>query len=388
MQPKASFLIVPALMTFAASLPAAEPELKLSPVVYFQTRADINSGKDAAGNDVTPGTEGNTVAESDTVDFYLRRARLGAKFTYGNWSGRILFDADNAGRDGVAVSGSSKTNYDVDLYDAYAMYVVKGDGLNHEIRAGLYTAVFNPSDYFSSGAHQFAASAITQNMISNRQIGVGYTLDHEIVDLSVDIQNVKNDGVAGQGVGGDGDGLWMSARVQFTGPGEWNIGKWQESFAGAEGTGIAVGIEYAAQDDQTGTTVTTDTTSYGIDILFHMDGLTALAEYRGQNVDNGTTDIDSTVYRVQAGYAFPVGGYFLEPALRYGSYDANTDNDSETGVFGTSDYATASGDEIDFGLNLYISGHKNKLSMLYTSWSAEDGDSDASIFRLQHQISF
>ncbi len=388
MHPKASLLIVPAMLSVAAALPAAEPELKLSPVVYFQTRADINSGKTSTGGDYTPGTEGTNAVEGDTVDFYLRRARLGAKFTYGNWSGRILFDADNAGRDGTAVSGSSKTNYDVDLYDAYATYALKGEGINHEFRAGLYTATFNPSDFYSSGAHAFAASAITQNLISNRQIGVGYTLDHEVVDVNLDIQNVRADGTAGQGLGGDGDGLWISGRAVFTLPGEWSIGRWQESFAGAEGKGVALGLEYATQDDQTATTVTTETTSYGVDILLHMDGLTALAEYRGQTVDNGTTEVDSTVFRLQAAYAFPVGEYFIEPAIRYGSYDANTDNDNEAGNFGTSDFATASGDEIDVGVNWLISGNRNKLSLLYTSWSAEEGDGDASIFRLQHQLSF
>jgi hypothetical protein len=406
------------MLSLAAALPAAEPELKISPTIYFQTRADINSGTTSTGDDYTPGTEGTSAVEGDTVDFYLRRARVGAKFTYGNWSGRILLESDNAFRNGTtskngsasgettgrfltSISGTtanavtksngySNGSLDVGLYDVYATYVLKGDAVNHEFRAGVYTAVFNPSDYYSSGAHAFAASAITQNLISNRQAGVGYTLDHEVVDLSLDIQNVKGDGTSGQGLGGDGDGLWISGRAVLTLPGEWNIGKWQESFAGAEGQGVALGLEYATQDDQTATTVTTETTSYGIDVLLHMDGLTALAEYRGQTDDNGTAEKDSTVWRIQAAYAFPVAdtGYFIEPALRYGSYDADTDNDNEAGNFGTSDYGTASGDEIDVGVNWLISGNKNKISMLYTTWSAEEGDGDASIFRVQHQISF
>jgi hypothetical protein len=396
--PKASLLIVPAMLSVAATLPAAEPELKLSPIVYFQTRADLPGGTNTAGDDIGAGTEQQ--AENDTVDFYLRRARLGTKLSYGNWSGRILFAADNAGRNvngatdiqnsttkmpaGAQASGTAVT-----LYDAYGAYAIKGEGINHEIRVGLYQAAFNPDAYYSSGSFQFAANGITENHVSNRQVGVGYTLDHEMVDVMVDIQNVRTDDNAGQAL--DGDGLWISGRAVITGTGEWNIGKWQSSYAGAEGKGFAVGLEFATEDTAVGNPDTQEVTAYGIDVLLHMDGLTASAEYRGQSSNTGATgadDVDSTVYRIQAGYAFPVSEYFLEPAIRYGSYDSNTDIDDQAGNFGGSDYARASGDEIDVGLNLYISGHKHKLSMLYTSWSAEGGDADASIIRFQHQLSF
>ena len=387
MHPKASLLIVPAMLSVAAALPAAEPELKLSPIVYFQTRADLPGGTDTAGNDYAAGTE-QGVAESDTVDFYLRRARIGTKLSYGNWSGRLLLAADNAGRN-VNAGAAQASGTAVTLYDAYGAYSIKGDGINHEIRVGLYQAAFNPDSYYSSGSFQFAANGITENHVSNRQVGVGYTLDHEMVDVMVDVQNVRTDDNAGQAL--DGDGLWMSGRVVITGPGEWNIGKWQSSYAGAEGQGIAVGLEFATENTAVGQPDTQEVTAYGIDVLFHMDGLTASAEYRGQSTNSGAAnadDVDSTVYRIQAGYAFPVSEYFLEPAIRYGSYDSNTDIDDQAGNFGGSDYARASGDEIDVGLNLYISGHKHKLSMLYTSWSAEGGDADASIIRFQHQLSF
>jgi hypothetical protein len=376
-------VLAPALLAAAAALPAAEPELKISPTLVIQTRGDINSGKSAGGADLTPGTEGAAAVEGDTVDFYIRRARLGAKVSYGALSAQMTVSADNLARGGGAPSGAN-----VGIYDAVSKYTFKGESVSHEIRGGLYQAIFNPSAYSASGWHLLPASAATENLAANRSVGVGYGLDSEMVDLAVDVQNTRADG---SNQTEDGDGLWISGRLTLSPGGEWNLPTWRESFAGAAGKDVAVGLEFATESDETAA-VTTDTTSYGIDVLVHLDGLSALVEYRAQTVDvEAGAETDSTVLRVQAGYGFTLGnGTVIEPAARVQLIDMNTDNDDEQSNF---DGATArdfggSGTEIDLGANWYISGNKNKVSALVTLWDAEDGDGEATIFRVQHQIVF
>ncbi len=401
---------VPALLLVAAAAGAGEAELRLSPIVYVQTRAELPTGTAANGTDTTPSTEGTL--ESDTIDFYLRRARVGARFTFGNWTGRILLESDNAQRNGDNTKNGSLTttgnpvtaatfangSRDNGLYDAYGIYTLKGEELSHEFRAGLYTAVFNPSSYFSSGNHMFAASAATENLLDNRNVGVGYSLKHSQFDLSLDVMNSRTDGTAGQnagaGVSPDGDGLWISTRLQYSGHEGWGIGRWQESYAGAEGRGYAVALELA-RDENRNATSTVTTTQFGLDGLFHLDELTALAEFRVQIAetenDNGSESTQrSLVWRLQAGYAFLIEDMgAIEPCARVQFIDLNTGNDKETGAYGTGrDFATTSGTEINLGVNWYISGHRNKVSLLYTMWDAEEGSGDANIIRFQHQLSF
>ncbi len=381
--------IAPALLAVAAALPAAEPELKISPSLMIQTRADINSGQSSSGADLTPGTEGAAAVEGDTVDFYLRRARLGAKVSYGALSAQMTVSADNLARGGGKPSDGT-----VGIYDAVSKYTFKGESVSHELRAGLYQAVFNPSAYSSSGWHLLPASAATENLAANRSVGAGYGLDSEMVDLAVDVQSTRADGNSQTE---DGDGLWISGRLCLSPGGEWNLPAWRESFAGAAGKDAAFGIEFATESDETGAT-TTDMTSYGFDLLVHLDGLSALAEYRLQTVDvEGTGETDSSVLRVQAGYGFTLAnGTVIEPAARVQLIDLDTDNDDEPAEFNGTNLTVASyardfggsGTEIDLGANWYVSGNKNKVSALVTLWDAEDGDGEATIFRVQHQIVF
>ncbi len=386
-------VLAPALLA-AAALPAAEPELKISPTLYLQTRADIASGSDAAGGDYTPGTEMTT--EGDTVDFYLRRARLGAKMSLGNLSGQVVFQADNYSRGGSAQS--------VGVYDALARYAFKGD-VSHELRAGLYQAMVNPSSLGSAWALVPAAAA-TEHLAANRSVGVGYSLDTTSVDLHVDVMNPRTDGTADQGTSAtaDGDGLWISGRLALTPPGEWNLPRFQESYGGAPGKGVGLGIEYIVEDEQGSTygaqpnNGTTTTTGLGLDVVFRLNGLTAMAEYRTQTMDpdSAVPDRDSSVIRLQAGYAFALaGGTAIEPGVRFQIIDLDGDNDDETTVYDTSlvgansakDFGS-SGNQIDVGVNWYLSKQNHKLSAALTVWSAEDGDGDANIFRIQHQLVF
>lgn len=384
------YRIAPALLVIAAALPAAD-ELKISPTIYLQTRADIVSGSNPTGGDYVPGTEAGQT-EADTVDFYLRRARIGVKASYGALAAKITYQGDNYGRDGAAKPAG--------IYDAFAAYAIKGDSVSHEVRGGLYQAYFNPST-LNSGWALFPASAGTENLAGNRSVGVGYTLDSSAVDLYVDVMNTRLDGTsdqnAAQSTTADGDGLWISGRLALTLPGEWQLEKFQDSFGGAPGKGLGLGLEFVSEDEQGVATAPTvlpvtgehKTTGYGIDLTFRLDGLVALAEYRAQKQESSANEVKSAVWRLQAGYAFVLSnGTALEPAIRYQAIDLDTDNDNETGVFGGSDFASASGNEIDVGVNWYLAKNNHKLSALLTKWDAEEGDGDATIFRVQHQIIF
>ncbi|MFM2089753.1 MAG: Phosphate-selective porin [Planctomycetota bacterium] len=373
----------------APVIPAAAPELKIVPTLMLQTRGDIADGRKAAGGDYAPGTEGTD--EGDDVDFYMRRARLGVTASYGTLTGMMVVSGDNLGR-----SDSTAANTDSRIYSAWAKYGIKGDGITQELRAGFYQAIQNPSAYYSSGVHLLPASAATEWTLANRNVGAGYSLTAGVVEVHADLMNSASDGTDGQNNGGlnsdpEGDGVWFSTRVQATLPGELAIGKWQESFCGAAGRGAALGLEYA-QNDERATGSDVFTTAFGVDLLVHLDGLSALAEFRTQEVDTATdaggdSDRDTSVWRVQAGYAFPVGKYVLEPALRYQDIDTDTGT-YQTPVYGANRDYGDSGIEIDAGANLYLAGPRHKISALYTFWDAEHGEGRAQILRVQHQISF
>ncbi len=385
-----SALIVPALLAIAGSVCAGDgPEFK--PFLYLQTRADIVSGTANSGADAVPATD-NGAEQADLVDFYFRRARTGFNVSMGSISGKVTLDTDNAGRSSAPRFNGS-TGSAVTVYDAWLNYRFGDGDVKHSVKIGQFQAAFNTSPFYSSANHQFAASPMTEALMANRQIGVGYMLDTAMVDVWVDVQNVRTDGNAGQsGAGADGDGLWISARAQLTGTGEWALKGWQESFAGKAGQGFAVGLELGHETEQAAGGDTVTTVGYGVDVLFHWNQITALAEYRGQNAETetaagATSTVTGHAFRVQAGYAFPLqGGMVLEPALRYQQLDANKDVDS-TASFGGSDFGV-SGTEIDVGLNLYIKGHSQKVSALVTWWEAEEGNADATIVRFQHQITF
>jgi hypothetical protein len=141
---------------------------------------------------------------------------------------------------------------------------------------------------------------------------------------------------------------------------------------------------------------------YGVDLLLHVDGLTALAEFRHRGIYTKNLDSDkkdsegADILVLQAGYAFPVEalGGVLEPALRFQDIDMNTGNEKEGKPFGGGDFGN-SGRQIDVALNLYLAGHNNKINLMYTRWTGEEGTTPATdekpmanIVRLQHQLNF
>ena len=389
--PSLVLLALPGAALFALEIKDNNTSLSLG--LYAQVVAAKAVANDAAGDSYNA-TEG-MAGRGDDADFYLRRFRPSFKGTHDGFLFQATLAADNAGRV-TSVAGSGATT--VTLFEGYVGKVFKGEHVTQTVTAGKQIPWFNPASGRSS-TQQFVASRASAEYLAPCGVGVGYRLAAPWISLGVDLQNNTGDDTANQTGTNHGEGTCAMARIEITGPtvDQWAIGKWQESFAGAAGKGVALGFEAGTnQRDRTSATASTTTTALGSDLLVHVDGLTALAEYRHQakTVMPDAAANDATgaeVIVVQAGYAVAWSAVgVLEPALRYQRIDSDTANDAEGKAYGWKDYGD-SGREFDTELNLYLSGHSNKFGLICTVWKGEEtavGTPRATIVRLQHQLLF
>ena len=402
--PRLALLALAASTSALAAVEIADADTKVIIGLYQQARIDVAQARDLNGDRYS--INDGTSVTPDTADFYIRRFRPSLK---GSVKGAIFsttLQADNWGKDvsGKDAAGNNTSTTSVGLYEAFAGKEFQVGGIKHTVTLGKQLAWFNTAGSRST-TMQFVTSRASCTLLSPIGIGAGYRLASELVNLGVDIQNNTGDST-GSNTQDDGEGLCYTARIEFTGPkGDWNIGKWQESYAGAAGHGLALGLEAGTnRGDRSGSGTGASpyagetTTAYGADLLLHVDGLTAFGEYRVQRkakTYDGNTESTTTPARIwsaQAGYAMNLeGGLALEPALRYTSIDMNRDDANEATVYGTAEYG-ASGQQVDVGLTLFLAGHNHKLSGIFTSWNGEAntaGDQGtARIVRIQHQILF
>jgi len=391
--PSRTLLVIAAL---GATAPAAyalsvkEDDVNLGISLLIQARAEVSESKDTDGN--TPYNVHETNNSPDDADFYLRRARFGLKGTYQeDYRFSVIFRGDGAG-------AAANTNAAA-FYEGVIGRVWKKEGskLVHAVDFGYQAASFNPSgNVYSSSATLVLNEASTAAIFTPRNAGIKYTLNAPWVNFWADVQNGAADSVTAAGT--DGEGLWMSGRVHISPEGEWKMDKPAETFAGKAGKGVQLGLEVGSNDsDITAAGAYQSALVYGADLLFHFDGLTALAEYRIAEYDNydpATLDYAATAWRVQAGYAIPAGSTVVEFAARVSAYDTN-DEDSTAVDFGGNaataaqgkDYGS-SGDQIEVGVNWYLKGNNNKLQVAYSDWQAENGNADAQILRAQWQLMF
>ncbi|GDY14080.1 hypothetical protein LBMAG53_29580 [Planctomycetota bacterium] len=418
---------VTALALIAAGLtPAlhAEDAIKGSLTGTIQIRGEYaNAYQDNAGP-YAPSEGAN--AKTDHFDFYLRRARLGAKFesTSKQWSGSFILRADRA--DQVSAATSSAASRTPVLHQVFvSRNFQNSEGtVKYAIQAGLDYAFFNRADLGPSGANLLPTQRATHSLSATRGTGIGFRTASKEIKFGVDIQNNTGDGAPSSKT--EREGLWYSTRIELSPPEStnWNIDKYQETWAGAEGQGLLLGIEVGYnQKDYTAAANTpvngppsagdtlTDTLVVGGDLLFRWNGLVALAEARWQRMfahtnwttgplggQNGNSEASSVIYIIQAGYALPTDfiseGSSSEVAVRWTYRDAVRENRStEASLFGTQDYGN-SGQSYEFGLTYYDlldmakDGKGNKTGIVYTNWHAESGSGKAHIFRIQHQVAF
>ncbi len=393
-----TILALAAIAPLASALEVADADFKLGLKLMLQVRAEksVSTGIDGNTFNVSEGVADST---PDAMDFYVRRARVGFAGSYkGEYKFAYILRNDDQDKNGATARGPV-TNV------AYLERVVKQEstGLDHSFKMGLDYAFFNGSSaVFSSASTLFPTLRATSGMLAPRGAGVAYKLSNSKVTWGVDVQNNTGDsvGAATQGSHNQGEGLFYGTRVQVIGYDSDEKGHMKpvESFMGKDGQGVLISAEYGLnQNDNGAVGTTTNTTGYGIEVLGHMNAITALAEYR-QTVakadKTGATDntkVTGTAYLIQAGYAMPLGDKVIEPAIRWTRLNNDSSNSEATdysGEYGTSGYS------YDLGVNYYISGHTNKVQVAYQNWRGEGGgtatqaEAKASIIRAQWQLSF
>jgi hypothetical protein len=380
--------------TYALSI--KDDVVSLSPGIRLQTRATHAEADGATGQEYRV-QSGTNNATNEPLEFMIRRARLYLNGKYGaDWKFRVTFQADNVDNSATNANRAAALRY------AWVERTIKqGESLTHAIHFGLDKPYNNPADFHSSSSELFPTGQVTSTLLAPRGVGLQYRLTGPMFLVAADVQNNTNttpdvDDANAQ----ENEGLYYGARAEISPSKEWFIAKRAESFVGKEGTGLNLGVSWATNDEarlDAGGGLperAATTTAYGADVLFHWNMLSMYAEYRLMNTDTETvtgaapvTDVDSDAFVIQAGWAFPLAnGAAVEPAVRYSRLDQDKDAD-ELDVVGTGDVAN-SGDQIDLGVNYYFDGHSNKLQLAFQMWDAEDGDANARIIRLQHQLNF
>ena len=419
-----AFLGVMAPTAHAVSI--KDDVLSLTPGVRIQTRAQMNdatTGTAATGTSLNgPGTDfrvasGTPGASDDSVDFMIRRARINLNFKYGsNWKGQLAINADGVDNSASGANRAMQLRY-AWLERSFDM----GDGMSHGIHIGLDKPYNNATDSgMSSSRHMMPNSFASASYLAPRGVGVGYRFDLPMLLIAADLQNNTNTAKdttvsATNPNGNEEEGFFYGVRAEFSFSPDWFIKKRSESFVGKEGQGLNIGLSYGINQDSVLADFDTTTvgnqsgqrslSAYGVDALFWLNGISAFAEYRTgtQETDPNSgvataasADVDAEFISFQIGYAVPLGEEVIEPCIRYQIIDKDTGNDNEKVNYSADNQAQGqtstdsgqSGTQIDFGVNYYLNGHDNKLHLAVSLWEAEDGEGDATIVRLQHQINF
>ncbi len=372
----------------------------------LQLRAyGLNDAQDVNGNAWDPLR--STPGEAEFFRFDARRVRLGIKGAYGEWQGDVVLRGDKTDRTGDAVNGRP-----IQLYYAKIKRTFKLDNdLKTSIRLGLDKSFNNDSSYSSSN-FVLPGDSVVGERDEERAYGIGWMLHGSFFNFGLDLHNNSTgiiDGDAHDGTGPDAqNGYFYNARFEFAPTSDLMISKKMQSFAGAAGTGVMIGIN--AQLDagviSNGTPANSynqsDVLTWGPDLLIHVDGFTGGAEFRSRHTESETgvagggvtdnPDVDGIFWDAWVAYAFPVSDIFVEPVIRYSVIDNNSDIDAttpyNTGSVGGGLDNGGDGSQIDLGINLYFNGHATKLMINYQFWKAETGNADAHIFRIQQQLEF
>ncbi|GDY11247.1 hypothetical protein LBMAG53_01240 [Planctomycetota bacterium] len=398
-----------ALLCSVASLLPAGDSLAIQFGLHAQTRLEVARATSPTGGAYD--TNDGTASQPDDVDGYFRRLRLSAAAAMGeHLRFTLILAADNSERGGL---GAGRT---ISPLIASVAWVMRDGEFEHRIHGGLDYPFYNRASFGPQSAQLLPGDRPTLLPLWPRSFGLGWLTSGPGLTAGFDVQQNSNSGFPGYpaatgapanagdsaGNGRDGEGLCYTARIEWSPPG-WELGPWNESFAGASGRGLGIGIDCGFNDDDRvaygGAAINAgiDTWCWGVEANLHWDGLSAIAEARWQQTrtsgDPGVTIassdrvIDTAVYLVQAGYAVVQGDATWELAGRLSRIDIDSANSHESQPFGTADHGQ-SGWQGDVGVNCYLDRHHHKIQLSYTKWKAESGPADADIVRLQHQLSY
>ena len=434
--PSLAILALSGFVTTSASAASIADDLQVKIKGYVQARATVAASATAAdGSDVDyysnivpssatpPSVTSAPGSESEVVRFGIRRIRLTFEATNSTgWFSNVTLRDEP-----IELSGGNNNNFGVTIYQAFIGKIFRTNDLEHSLKFGLDKPFHDESSIGSTALLFGVDRPISTLLTFQREPGIAYKLSAPFLRIGGDLQNGTNvNRSAGTATSANYDARpspFMSFRIEVS-PGEDMMPKKKtESYLGAQGNELLLGGDwqntgrsYAVADQQRQMTV------YGPDLLWHLNGLTMLAEFRWSRLNEEATGgaatnekIDGRHWGAQAGYAFitPMG-IVIEPALRYSvmNFDHSQDEQSSWGLNTTRDNAVGnmanvlstpgltsanlasgvanlgSGAQWDVGINLYWNGFANKTQIGYQRWSSEAGEADASAFYVQQQVMF
>lgn len=189
-----------------------------------------------------------TAGEPEKARFSIRRARLAFEAKYGDgWFGNITIRGDGAERTGNAATT-------INLYYAYAGKQIAAGDLTHTISFGLNKPTTWKSVFSSSSFMMADADPAAMLVDINRGGGLFYNLSGSMFNIGASFMNNTYSGTA---VGGssngvldeDNKGYYTNLRLEFS-PGKAMKGKSQQSFIGAEGTHLNIGLDIIREWDK------------------------------------------------------------------------------------------------------------------------------------------
>ncbi|TVR14112.1 MAG: hypothetical protein EA401_05220 [Planctomycetota bacterium] len=342
--------------------------------VRLQSRIDIPAAVDNAAGD-SVGLDGG--AEEYDFDMYMRRIRLAIRGTYmEDTNYNLTLSADNLGRNGdgdFTETVRSNDRMDPTVRYAWVSHRIKSGDLTHTIKFGLDKPWFVSSDTDSSSRTLFPnGRPLGGQFAGDRTVGLSYRLSAPMVNFGADIMPARN----------DSRNLQITARAETSLQEEWKMRR-TESMLGKEGFGHVLGVEVGTRTESE--TDDDGWFQFGIDYNVHWNNITANIDLIVRNQETAGDSQTQFGFTAQAGYAIPLDtGHVVEPALRIGFFDY--DEEGDIGLATRED--VDSGIQVDAGVNYYINGHNNKFQFAISHWSADEGDAQKTVLRLQHQLNF
>ena len=361
-----------------------------SQVAAVTATAVDNDGNDIGDMDIFEGQVYLDGADdgAQAVNIMFRRVRLSFSGTYKDDTFfTAIFDADNTGR-GASRGSAFNTTY---LKLGHRFH--GADDITHTVWIGQDFARFQPSAFQPTGSLLFPnvrPIGFVGFNIPGVNLGAHYDVKTPMVHLFAGA--VKLDAEVG---GNSNNNDWaFYLRAEGAHSPDALLGRYAESFLGAEGAGYRAGLGVVVKQDGSDN----DDGAWAVvaDCVMHYNQLTANLDFAYGVYDNagdGGDDRTAMGISAQAGWAIPLdNGLIVEPALRFSWIDLDTTlsdyGNAATGGRGYTFENGGAGTYVDIGFNTYFAGHNHKLQAALQFWNAAEGDADAVVFRLQHQLSF